>query len=80
MQAFVFQILPLDIVEKMDYKHVKSILLFRLPGCSKAWWMRTGTSDTVINQLMCKMDGVEQLNNILVTGTTSQIDLLDKLY
>lgn len=28
----------------------------------------TGVHDTVVNQLLSKMDGVEQLNNILVIG------------
>lgn len=29
----------------------------------------TGVHDTVVNQLLSKLDGVEQLNNILVIGT-----------
>lgn len=29
----------------------------------------TGVHDTVVNQLLSKIDGVEQLNNILVIGT-----------
>lgn len=28
----------------------------------------TGVHDTVVNQLLSKIDGVEQLNNILVIG------------
>lgn len=28
----------------------------------------TGVHDTVVNQLLAKIDGVEQLNNILVIG------------
>lgn len=30
----------------------------------------TGVHDTVVNQLLSKIDGVNQLNNILVIGTT----------
>lgn len=30
----------------------------------------TGVHDTVVNQLLSKIDGVEQLNNILVIGTS----------
>jgi SpoVK/Ycf46/Vps4 family AAA+-type ATPase len=38
----------------------------------------TGGSDRIVNQLLSKTDGVEQLNNIIVTGTTSRIDLIDE--
>ncbi|EGV91253.1 Vesicle-fusing ATPase [Cricetulus griseus] len=31
----------------------------------------TGVHDTVVNQLLSKIDGVEQLNNILVIGTST---------
>lgn len=31
----------------------------------------TGVHDTVVNQLLSKMDGVEQLNNILVIGVNT---------
>lgn len=37
----------------------------------------TGVGDNVVNQLLAKMDGVEQLNNILVIGMTNRIDLID---
>lgn len=32
----------------------------------------TGVHDTVVNQLLSKIDGVEQLNNILVIGQYHQ--------
>ncbi|VDK49744.1 unnamed protein product [Cylicostephanus goldi] len=34
--------------------------------------------DTVVNQLLSKMDGVEQLNNILVIGMTNRKDMIDE--
>uniref|UniRef100_A0A8D3DC32 Vesicle-fusing ATPase n=1 Tax=Scophthalmus maximus TaxID=52904 RepID=A0A8D3DC32_SCOMX len=37
----------------------------------------TGVHDTVVNQLLSKIDGVEQLNNILVIGMTNRPDLID---
>ncbi|XP_044754497.1 vesicle-fusing ATPase 1-like [Coccinella septempunctata] len=37
----------------------------------------TGVHDTVVNQLLSKMDGVEQLNNILVIGMTNRKDMID---
>lgn len=38
----------------------------------------TGVHDTVVNQLLAKIDGVEQLNNILVIGMTNRKDLIDE--
>ncbi|KAK7863817.1 hypothetical protein R5R35_003307 [Gryllus longicercus] len=37
----------------------------------------TGVHDTVVNQLLAKIDGVEQLNNILVIGMTNRRDMID---
>lgn len=36
-----------------------------------------GVHDTVVNQLLAKIDGVEQLNNILVIGMTNRKDMID---
>lgn len=38
----------------------------------------TGVHDTVVNQLLSKLDGVEQLNNILVIGMTNRKDMIDE--
>ncbi|KAI9439382.1 AAA-domain-containing protein [Lactarius psammicola] len=38
----------------------------------------TGVDDSVVNQLLSKMDGVDQLNNILIIGITNRIDLIDE--
>jgi vesicle-fusing ATPase len=32
----------------------------------------TGVHDTVVNQLLTKMDGVDALNNILIIGMTNR--------
>ncbi|KII65049.1 Vesicle-fusing ATPase [Thelohanellus kitauei] len=37
----------------------------------------TGVHDTVVNQLLSKIDGVEQLNNVLIIGMTNRKDLID---
>jgi len=37
----------------------------------------TGVRDSVVNQLLAKMDGVQQANNILVVGMTNRPELLD---
>lgn len=38
----------------------------------------TGVGDSVVNQLLSKLDGVEQLNNILLIGMTNRIDIIDE--
>lgn len=37
----------------------------------------TGVGDSVVNQLLSKLDGVEALNNILVIGMTNRKDMID---
>ncbi|EMR62261.1 hypothetical protein MGN70_000535 [Eutypa lata] len=37
----------------------------------------TGVGDSVVNQLLTKLDGVEALNNILLIGMTNRKDLID---
>ena len=37
----------------------------------------SGVGDTVVNQLLSKMDGVNSLNNILVIGMTNRKDMID---
>jgi vesicle-fusing ATPase len=38
----------------------------------------TGVGDTVVNQLLSKIDGVDQLNNILIIGMTNRKDMIDE--
>ena len=38
----------------------------------------TGVSDTVVNQLLSKIDGVNALNNILLIGMTNRKDMIDE--
>jgi len=38
----------------------------------------TGVHETVVNQLLSKMDGVDSLNNILVIGMTNRKDMIDE--
>jgi hypothetical protein len=37
----------------------------------------TGVRDSVVNQLLAKMDGVKQASNVLVVGLTNRPELLD---
>jgi vesicle-fusing ATPase len=38
----------------------------------------TGVNDSIVNQLLSKIDGVESLNNILLIGMTNRKDMLDE--
>ncbi|CAI7838861.1 unnamed protein product, partial [Closterium sp. NIES-53] len=38
----------------------------------------TGVHDSIVNQLLTKIDGVESLNNILLIGMTNRKDMLDE--
>ena len=37
----------------------------------------TGVGDSVVNQLLSKLDGVDQLNNLLLIGMTNRKDMID---
>ncbi|MCJ1477379.1 transport between ER and Golgi ATPase protein [Lambiella insularis] len=37
----------------------------------------TGVGDSIVNQLLSKLDGVDQLNNILLIGMTNRMDMID---
>jgi len=38
----------------------------------------TGVNETIVNQLLSKMDGVDSLNNILIIGMTNRKDMMDE--
>jgi vesicle-fusing ATPase len=38
----------------------------------------TGVGDNIVNQLLTKLDGVDQLNNLLLIGMTNRKDLIDE--
>ena len=38
----------------------------------------TGVNDSIVNQLLSKIDGVDSLNNILVIGMTNRKDMIDE--
>lgn len=65
---------------KKDDSSLHIIIFDELDSVFKQRGLRgdgTGVGDNVVNQLLAKMDGVEQLNNILVIGMTNRIDLID---
>ncbi|ORM41001.1 Vesicular-fusion protein sec18 [Babesia sp. Xinjiang] len=38
----------------------------------------TGARDSIVNQLLSKIDGIDALNNILLIGMTNRIDMIDE--
>ena len=38
----------------------------------------TGVQETIVNQLLSKIDGVDSLNNILIIGMTNRKDMIDE--
>jgi vesicle-fusing ATPase len=38
----------------------------------------TGVHDSIVNQLLSKVDGVKALNNVLIIGMTNRLDMLDE--
>lgn len=46
-------------------------------GCSSSSSGGNLALDNMVNQLLSKMDGVDQLNNLLIIGITNRVDLLD---
>ncbi|XP_067931362.1 vesicle-fusing ATPase 2-like isoform X1 [Watersipora subatra] len=56
------------------------IILDEIDAICKVRGSVTGSSavhDTVVNQLLSKIDGVEEINNILVIGMTNRKDMID---
>ncbi|XP_040970494.1 vesicle-fusing ATPase isoform X2 [Gossypium hirsutum] len=79
-----------DIMMKNDLLEVESFLKLEremagsneinLNECKSRGSTRDGTGvhDSIVNQLLTKIDGVESLNNVLLSGMTNRNDLLDE--
>eukprot|EP00471_Norrisiella_sphaerica_P003766 CAMPEP_0184491544 /NCGR_PEP_ID=MMETSP0113_2-20130426/20671_1 /TAXON_ID=91329 /ORGANISM="Norrisiella sphaerica, Strain BC52" /LENGTH=694 /DNA_ID=CAMNT_0026875957 /DNA_START=187 /DNA_END=2271 /DNA_ORIENTATION=+ len=66
---------------KGDDSDLHIIILDELDAiCKKRGSTNTGTGvhDTVVNQLLSKIDGVNSLNNILIIGMTNRKDMIDE--
>ncbi|CAL6060535.1 Vesicle-fusing_ATPase [Hexamita inflata] len=67
--------------EKGDDSELHLIIMDELDAICKQRGSRndsTGTGDSIVNQLLAKMDGVKQINNVLVIGMTNRLDLMDE--
>jgi vesicle-fusing ATPase len=77
----LFRDAEVEYKEKGDESNLHIIIFDELDAVFKQRGSRgdgTGVGDNVVNQLLAKMDGVDQLNNILVIGMTNRRDLIDK--
>ncbi|KAJ1719416.1 transport between ER and Golgi ATPase protein [Coemansia erecta] len=66
--------------EKGDESQLHIIIFDELDAICKQRGSKndgTGTGDSVVNQMLAKMDGVDQLNNILIIGMTNRKELID---
>ena len=71
-------------VKRGDNSGLHIIILDELDAICKqrgaSGWRSTGVYDTVVNQLLSKIDGVNSLNNVLIIGMTNRPDLIDELF
>ncbi|KAJ1609417.1 N-ethylmaleimide-sensitive factor (NSF1)-like AAA ATPase [Cryptosporidium canis] len=67
--------------QKGDFSALHIIILDELDAICKSRGVgsggSTGVGDSVVNQLLSKIDGVNSINNILLIGMTNRLDLLD---
>ncbi|KAJ2356588.1 transport between ER and Golgi ATPase protein [Coemansia sp. RSA 2618] len=66
--------------ERGDESQLHIIIFDELDAICKQRGARsdsTGVGDSVVNQLLAKMDGVTQLNNFLIIGMTNRKELID---
>ncbi|KAK2948910.1 putative Vesicle-fusing ATPase [Blattamonas nauphoetae] len=69
-----------DLQENGDLSDLHLIIFDEIDAICKARGTSsggTGVGDSVVNQLLSKMDGINSLNNILVIGMTNRKDLID---
>jgi vesicle-fusing ATPase len=67
--------------EKQDESELHLIIFDEIDAiCKQRGTVRSGTgvNDSVVNQLLSKIDGVNSLNNILIIGMTNRLDLIDE--
>lgn len=70
-----------DFAENGDSSELHIIIFDEIDAICKQRGMSNssaGVGDTVVNQLLSKIDGVNALNNILVIGMTNRKDMIDE--
>ncbi|KAH8099143.1 hypothetical protein JL720_2123 [Aureococcus anophagefferens] len=88
-RAFASRIYPSHLIQQMGITHkaegddsmLHTIIFDEMDAiCKSRGSVRdgTGVSDSIVNQLLSKIDGVDSLNNILVIGMTNRKDMIDE--
>ena len=71
-----------DMKEKGDQSDLHVIIFDEIDAICRARGSTgssgTGVNESVVNQLLSKMDGVDSLNNILIIGMTNRKDMIDE--
>jgi vesicle-fusing ATPase len=76
----LFKDAEVEQLEKKDKSSLHIIIFDEIDAICRTRGTMTGSTgvhDTVVNQLLSKIDGVNQLNNILVIGMTNRKDMID---
>lgn len=77
----LFQDAESDFKQNGDESELHIIIFDEIDAICKQRGMTnssSGVGDTVVNQLLSKIDGVNSLNNILVIGMTNRKDMIDE--
>ena len=77
----LFKDAELEYKQKGENSSLHIVIFDEIDAICKQRGMSSGSSgvgDTVVNQLLSKIDGVDQLNNILLIGMTNRRDLIDE--
>jgi len=77
----LFKEAEIEYKERGDNSDLHIIIFDELDAICKQRGTRndgTGVGDTVVNQLLAKIDGVDALNNILLIGMTNRLDMIDE--
>ena len=73
-----------DMKEKGDESDLHVIIFDEIDAICRARGSTgssgTGVNESVVNQLLSKMDGVDSLNNILIIGMTNRKDMIDEQF
>lgn len=65
---------------KGDFSRLHIIIFDEIDSIckSRGTVQNSGVADSIVNQLLSKIDGINSLNNILLIGMTNRIDMLDE--
>lgn len=65
--------------QKGDYSSLHVIIIDEIDAiCRQRASTQSSVGDSIVNQLLGKMEGMEEIRNFLVIGMTNRKDLMDK--